>query len=61
MSGVRGVPEVLHVGADQHLSQLCEVAMVLVLDLHNSPRVLASPDHLVTHLRCKVGELESEH
>lgn len=36
--------ELLHVGADQHLTELDEVAVVLVVDLNDTPWVLASTD-----------------
>ena len=39
-----GVDEVEHVGSDQDRSELLEVAVVLVLDLGNAPRVLAALD-----------------
>ena len=54
--GVGGVPEVLHVGADEHLAQLGEVAVVLVLHLHHAPRVLAGANHLVADLKYKIKE-----
>lgn len=39
-----GVDEVEHVGSDQDRSELLEVAVVLVLDLSNTPRVLTALD-----------------
>lgn len=39
-----GVDKIEHVGADQNGSQLLEVAVVFVLDLGNTPRVLTTLD-----------------
>jgi hypothetical protein len=39
-----GVDEIEHVSSDENGSELLEIAMVLVLDLGNSPAVLASLD-----------------
>ena len=56
--GVGGVSEVLHVGADEHLAQLGEVAVVLVLHLHHAPRVLAGAHHLVADLKYEMNGSE---
>lgn len=40
-----GVDEVEHVGSDQDGAELLEVAVVLILDLGNTPRVLATLDN----------------
>ena len=39
-----GVDEIQHVGADEDRSELLEVAVILVLDLSNTPRVLTTLD-----------------
>ena len=50
------VDEVEHVGSDQNRSQLLEVAVVLVLDLGNTPGVLATLDDAsVTSLDVLLG------
>jgi hypothetical protein len=38
--------ELLHVGPDEHLPQVGEIAVVLAVDLDDTPRVLASADLL---------------
>lgn len=40
-----GVDQIQHVGADEDRSKLLEVAVVLVLNLSNTPRVLATLDN----------------
>lgn len=61
-----GVDKVEHVGADQDRSQLLEVAVVLVLDLSNTPRVLTALDDaaiasLDVLLRADNGKRHSGH
>jgi len=38
------LPELLHESADKHLAQFHEVAVVLIVHLHNTPRVGTSPN-----------------
>lgn len=42
MYAVRGVQQVEHVVLDDHAAQSDEIAVLLVLDLHRAPRVLAA-------------------
>lgn len=50
------VDEVQHVGSDQNRAQLLEIAVVLVLDLGNTPRVLTSlDDATVSRLNVLLG------
>jgi len=47
---VRGIDQIVHVGANEHLSELHKVTVGLVVDDHNAPRVLAGADLLVANL-----------
>jgi len=38
------LPKLLHVGADEHLAELDEVAVLLIVDLNNTPRVSTATD-----------------
>jgi len=38
------LPQLLHVRADEHLAQLDEIAVLLVVDFNHTPRVSATPD-----------------
>ncbi len=50
VDGMRLLTQILHVGLNEHFLQLHKVAMGLVLDLDDTPRVLAPADGLVADL-----------
>jgi len=41
---IRILPQLFHVCSDQHLTELDEVTVILVVDLHNTPRIRTTTD-----------------
>ena len=50
-----GITQIFHIGPDQHFSQFSEIAMIFILHLNHSPRVLSRSHILVAHLDKVIG------